>query len=222
VAHLDFVQSLHSGTKRDYRARLLEHDKAACAEIACRFDAEYWDGPRQYGYGGYRYDGRWRPLAETLARHYDLRPGQHVLDVGCGKAYLAYELTQAVPGLTVVGLDISGYALRHAKPELAGRLIQASADALPCADGAFDAVISLGTLHNLPIDRLVPALREIARVTRPGGAGYVMVESWRNEREKANLLAWQLTCQSFHSPAGWQYLADLAGYRGDLGFIYFE
>ena len=95
--YLDFVGVLHTRTARNYVERVVEHEKAACAEIACRFGADYWDGDRRYGYGGYRYDGRWRPVAERMIEHYGLGPGDKVLDVGCGKGFLLYEITQALP-----------------------------------------------------------------------------------------------------------------------------
>jgi hypothetical protein len=50
----------------------------------------------------------------------------------------------------------------------------------------------------------------------------MMVESFRNEREKANLLYWQLTCLSFHSPETWAWIYAKCGYTGDHGFIFFE
>src|SRR6185312_17465972 len=128
---VDFVSALHRRTSRDYVGRVTEHDKAECATIAKRWGAEYWDGARQYGYGGYRYDARWRPVAERLVEHYRLAAGQRLLDVGCGKAHLLYELAQIVPGLEVVGIDISEYGLLHAKKELKGALVRGSAAALP-------------------------------------------------------------------------------------------
>jgi SAM-dependent methyltransferase len=216
---LDLVQSLHASTKRDYRARVIDHDKAECAAIAGRFGAEYWDGERQYGYGGYHYDGRWRPLAQQLVDRYGLTAGSRVLDVGCGKGYLLYELTQLVPGIDVRGADVSAYAIEHAKDEVRERLVCANATALPFDDAAFDLVVSLGTLHNLALPDLWQALAEIERVGR--GAKYVMVESYRNESEKANLLYWQLTCKSFFSVDDWAWLYGRAGYRGDYGFIFF-
>jgi SAM-dependent methyltransferase len=218
---IDFTQDLHSSTKRDYVARVVEHDKAECAEIASRFDADYWDGDRRYGYGGYRYDGRWRPIAERMADRYGLRPGMHVLDVGCGKGFLLYEFTQVVPGIVVAGLDISRYGIEQAKPEVRPYLQVGSADRLPFGNASFDLVVSLGTFHNLGIAELWTALAEFERV-RGSGRGYVMVESYRNEREKANLLYWQLTCRSFYSVTDWEWLFDRAGYHGDYGFIFFE
>lgn len=217
---IDFSAALHSSTKRDYLARVVEHDKAECALVAGQFGADYWDGERRYGYGGYRYDGRWRAIASRMAEHYSLRPGMRVLDVGCGKGFLLYELTQVVPDLEVAGIDISAYAVEQAKEEVHGFLQVGDASSLPFEGGTFDLVISLGTLHNLPIAALWAAVSEIQRVGRD--AKYIMVESYRNEREKANLLYWQLTCKSFYATADWEWLYRRIGYTGDYGFIFFE
>ena len=54
---------LHQSTKRDYVARVVEHDKAECATVAKQYGFDYWDGERKYGFGGMRYDGRWLPVA---------------------------------------------------------------------------------------------------------------------------------------------------------------
>jgi SAM-dependent methyltransferase len=217
---IDFTQVLHSSTKRDYVARVVEFDKATCAEVASRFGQEYWDGERQYGYGGYRYDGRWRPIAERIAQHYGLKPGMRVLDVGCGKGFLLYELTQIVPGIEVAGIDISAYGIENARDEVRSSLKVGDAATLPFEDKSFDLVLTLGTLHNFPIENLWSAVREIERVGR--GGKYIMVESYRNEREKANLLYWQLTCKSFYSTDDWEWLYRKIGYSGDYGFIFFE
>lgn len=220
MAYVDFLTSIHTRTQRDYRQRVLDYDKALCAEVAIQFDREYWDGERQYGYGGYRYDGRWRPVAEAMARHYQLKAGSRVLDVGCGKAFLLYELTQAVPGLEVVGLDKSRYAIENAKEEVRPQLVEGDAAKLPFPDHSFDLVYSITTLHNLYLDQLWQALGEIERVSRSGK--YICVEAYRNEREKVNLMYWQLTCRAFHTPAEWEWLFQKTGYTGDYSFIFFE
>lgn len=220
MAYLDFITSLHSRTKRDYLERVRNGDKAACAAVAKKFDQEYWDGDRKYGYGGFSYDGRWASMAQELINHYGLKSGDHVLDIGCGKAFLLFEMQKLLPGLTVRGLDLSDYALRHAKEEMRPCLDQGLAQRLPYGKDSFDLVISITTLHNLYLFDLQAALREIERVSRRGS--YIVVESYRNEEEKANLLHWQLTCESFFTPEEWAHLFAEAGYSGDYGFIYFE
>src|SRR5205085_11967272 len=141
MPYLDFLEKVHTSTKRSYIERVVRYDKAECARIAKQFGEDYWDGERQYGYGGYHYDGRWRPVAEQLAEHYQLARGDRVLDVGCGKGFLLYELTQVVPDVQVVGLDISAYALEKAKPEVKPFLQRGTATALPYRDRSFDRVL---------------------------------------------------------------------------------
>ena len=220
MSRVDFISSLHTRTERDYLERVTAHDKAECAEKAKEWGFDYWDGDRRYGYGGMRYDGRWRPVAERMARHYGLGPGDRILDIGCGKGFLLYEFTQAIPGIQVQGIDISDYAIRNGKDEIRSDIRVANCTELPFADGAFDFVYSINTFHNLHNFELAKALAEIQRVGR--GKRYICVESYRNEREKANLLYWQLTCESFLTPEEWQWAYDQAGYDGDVDFIFFE
>jgi len=220
MAKVDFVSQIHRATARDYLGRVNEFDKAACAEVALRWDRDYWDGDRKYGYGGFHYDGRWRGVAEQIASHYQLAEDATILDVGCGKAFLLYEFTQVLPRAQVAGLDISKYAIEHAKEEVRHALREGNAVSLPYGDDAFDLVISINTLHNLRNFELHQALGEIERVGR--GAKYITVESYRNEREKVNLLYWQLTCRSFYDPQEWEWAFRQAGYTGDHCFIYFE
>ncbi|WP_374307453.1 class I SAM-dependent methyltransferase [Dongia sp.] len=220
MAYKEFVTGIHRSTKRDYVQRVIEHDKAACAEVAKRFGEEYWDGDRKYGYGGYHYDGRWRPVAEALVQHYGIKPGHSILDIGCGKGFLLYELSQIVPDLKIAGVDVSAYAIEHAKPEVRPFLQVGVAEKLPFDDKSFDFAVSINVFHNLKVMELNAALAEMERVARLGK--YIVVESFRNEREKVNLLYWQLTCRSFYGVDEWQWVMDRAGYSGDYGCIYFE
>lgn len=220
MAYIDFLSAVHKKTQRDYLGRVNEFPKAEAAKLAKKFDYDYWDGDRKVGYGGYKYDGRWRAVADAIAQHYNLKPGDRILDVGCGKAFLLYDFTQAVPGIEVTGIDISEYGIAHAKEEVRPFLQACSATELPFEDNSFDLVISINTLHNLYCFELDRSLREIERVGK--GNKYIVVESYRNEAEKTNLLYWQLTCESFYTPDEWQWWFDRCGYTGDHSFIYFE
>ena len=222
MKEIDFMSVLHKQTKRDYLARVNEPEfpKAKAAELAKKWGYDYWDGDRRICYGGYRYiPGHWLPVAKQLIAHYHLKPGDKVLDVGCGKGFLLFELSQAMPGLLVEGVDISAYAVENAKPEIKDSIKLGNAISLPYADNYFDLVISITTLHNLYNFELYSALREIERV---GKNKYICVESYRNEVEKANLIYWQVTCEAFCTPKEWLWWFEKTGYTGDYSFIYFE
>jgi ubiquinone/menaquinone biosynthesis C-methylase UbiE len=216
---LNIVNKLHRRTARDYLSRMND-DKVECMRLGKLYGADYWDGSRRHGYGGYRYDGRWKVVAEDLVRTYQLQPNARILDVGCGKGFLLYELTQLLPGCTVAGFDLSAYAIAHAKEEVRASLFcHRAQDPLPYADGHFNLAISLNVLHNLTLQELKPALKEMARVAR---RQYVCVESFRDEEELFNLQCWALTCESFLRPETWVWLFDQYGYPGDYEYIYFE
>lgn len=223
MAYIDFMSAVHKSTKRDYLARVNDPDfpKHKAAELAKKWGYDYWDGDRRINYGGYRYmEGRWEPVARAIVKHYGLKAGDRILDVGCGKGFQLYEFTRVVPGIEVFGIDVSEYAIEQAKPEIKDRLRVGSASKLPWPDRHFDFVMSINTLHNLHCYDLDPALRELERVGKKHK--YICVESYRNEVEKANLLYWQVTCEAFNTPAEWEWWFRQTGYTGDHSFIYFE
>jgi SAM-dependent methyltransferase len=216
---LDIMNRLHSKTARDYVARMT-NDKVECMKVAKKYGQEYWDGDRRYGYGGYRYDGRWEAIARGLIEVYALPGNASILDVGCGKGYLLYEFKKLLPDSRVVGFDISQHALQDAKEEIKPFLKEYRAqDPYPFEDREFDLAISIMTLHNLPVFDLKSALIEMERVAK---SKYVVMESFRNEQELFNLQCWALTCESFFSPEEWKWLFKEFGYTGDYEFLFFE
>jgi len=215
---LDLITPLHQRTQRDYIGRLMD-DKVACMKRARLYDLDYWDGDRRFGYGGYHYQpGRLTSVVRGLIERYDLKPGDSVLDLGCGKGYLLYELQSLMPGLHLEGIDRSEYAIAHKHPDLEANIIHGRIENIVWA-GLYSLIISLGALHNLTLRELFVALPMIAKGAKNG---YVMVESFRNEQEWFNLTAWCLTAETIMKPEDWLFLYDKCGYRGDYEFIYFS
>ena len=217
---LNLVTPLHQATRRDYLSRI-QDDKVHCMYVAKKYEKDYWDGKRRYGYGGYKYlPGRWKPVAENLINEYKLTKDSSVLDIGCGKGFLLHELKLLLPDLQVCGVDVSEHGLACATDLIRPNLFQYKAqDPLPFGDNAFDLVISLGTFHNLRLFELNAALGEMERV---GRQGYLMLESYRNEQELFNLQCWALTAESFFDVSEWIWLYKKFGYNGDYEFIFFE
>lgn len=178
-----------------------------------KYGFDYFDGLRDFGYGGYKYDGRWLPVARDFINHFNLKAGDRVLDIGCAKGFLVKDLMVACPGLEVFGLDISEYAIKQCEPEVIGRLHLGSAENLPFPDNSFSAVISINTIHNLERGDVVRALREIQRLAP--GRGFVQVDSFYTEDQKKLFESWVLTAKFYDYPDGWLSIFNEAGYTGD-------
>ena len=217
---VNFVNALHNSTKRNYVERMM-NEKSKCMVEAKKYDKNYWDGDRKYGYGGYKYiPNRWKSVAASLIKTYNLNENSKLLDIGCGKGFLLYEIKKILPKIEIKGIDCSRYAILNSKSEIKNYLsVKKAQDKFDCADKYFDLVISIGCLHNLEIFDLSKSLKEIQRISKNS---YILVESFRNEKELFNLQCWALTCQSFFNVEEWVWLFNKFGYTGDYEFIFFE
>jgi ubiquinone/menaquinone biosynthesis C-methylase UbiE len=218
MAEVDLLRALPR-TKRNIQKRAEAKDPAVVA-IAKQYGEMYWDGPREYGYGGYRYDGRWRPVARDIIAHFGLKPGNRVLDVGCGKGFLVKDLILECPGLEAFGLDVSLYALMNCEKDVIGRLHLGTGEKMPFPDGSFECVLSLNTIHNFPRSRAIRAMQEIQRLS--GGRAFVQVDSYHTPEQKEIFESWVLTAEFHDYPPGWVKLFDEAGYTGDYYWTIIE
>lgn len=198
--------------KRDYDKRMAEKTPEV-VYLARKFDKEYFDGERKYGYGGYRYDGRWKPVVQRMKEYYKLSEDSAVLDIGCGKGFMLHDFKQLIPSLGIAGIDISHYAIENALETVKPFLHIGNAQKLPFENNAFDLVISINTIHNLPLEECKQAIREIQRVSRKNA--FITMDAWRNQKEEEQLLKWNLTALTYMHVDDWKKIFDEVGYLGD-------
>jgi ubiquinone/menaquinone biosynthesis C-methylase UbiE len=218
MQEIELLRSLPK-TKRNVTKRL-EGKDAEVIKISKCYGEMYFDGPREYGYGGYCYDGRWIPVAKDIVEHFGLKAGDKVLDVGCAKGFLVKDLMSVCKGLEVFGIDISEYALMHCEPEIVGRLHLGSAENLPFPDNSFNCVISINTIHNLTREKVIDALKEIQRVSK--GKSFVQVDSYYTPEQKNLFENWVLTAEFHDYPEKWIEVFKEAGYTGDYYWTILE
>jgi SAM-dependent methyltransferase len=144
-------------------------------------------------------------LTVDFAR-FRLRPGDQVLDLGCGAGRHAFEALRR--GARVVALDTDQAELEQVSAMFAAMaeageapagasagVAAGDATAMPFPDGCFDRVIAAEVLEHVPADQA--AMNEIARVLRPGGAAAVTVPAWLPER-----ICWRLSDDYHNVPGG--------------------
>lgn len=218
MAEVNLLRALPK-SKRNIKARNNGKSEEVI-KISKQYGKMYFDGPREYGYGGYYYDGRWKPVARDIIEHFNLKDGDKVLDVGCAKGFLVKDLLSECPGLEVFGVDISEYALKNCEPEVVGRLHKGFAHDLPFPDKSFDAVLSINTLHNYSKDGVKDALKELQRVSK--GKSFIQVDSYKTQEQKSLFEEWVLTAEFHDYTEEWQKLFKESGYTGDYYWTILE
>ena len=216
----NYVTFNHKKTSRNYLERI-NNNKVECMLVSKKYDYDYWDGDRKYGYGGYKYiEGYHSIVAKKLIKDYSLNEKSKILDIGCGKGYLIYELKKILKNNKIFGIDKSTYAKKSSKKEVKKNIkVWDINNKLEYKDNFFDLVLSIGTLHNLKIESINNCLAEIERI---GRNKYICVESYRNEKEQFNLQCWALTAETLIDVNSWEWLFKNSGYKGDYEFIFFE
>lgn len=182
--------------------------------LSWRLDKEYFDGNRKQGYAGYKYDGRWKPVAKDFIEHYNLKSNSKILDIGCAKGYLLDEFKKILKNSTLCGLDISHYAITKHNPRIKKNLCIGNASKLPFKDKYFDLVISINSLHNiLTLNELKKSFKEINRVAKKNI--FISLGAYTNDKEKKTLDDWAVVATTYMSVKAWERFFKHVKYKGD-------
>lgn len=178
---------------------------------------EYFDGSRHQGYGGYRQDDRWVPVAKFLIDHYSLDAKSKILELGCAKGFLMAEIAKLLQGIEIWGVDISHYALSQAIKTQGLNYVEANFTSLPFKSNFFDLVISINSIHNiLTINETILALKEIQRVSRES---LITVGAYNNLLQKQTLDSWAVVASCYLSEEDWLKTFERAGFLGDYDWF---
>lgn len=158
------------------------------------------------------------PVVRALRDH----PQPRVLDVACGTGRFLLQLAQALPQAKLFGVDLSPFYVKEARRVLAGvddvSLVVDNAEALPFADGAFEAVTSVFLFHELPRAARRKVVAEMRRVLAPGGV--LSICDSAQLAESADLAFYlEDFANVYHEPYYREYLRDdLAEILREAGF----
>lgn len=206
---------------RSYRDEFIGRNSGADSILiqkAKEFGADYFDGSREMGLGGYYYDPKFfTNVVEDFVRYYQIDDASSILDIGCAKGFMLHDFMLKIPGAKVAGIDISEYCLQKAISTVSPYLFLGCCSKLPFKDQSFDLSISIATIHNLPIGGVEQALREIVRVTKKNA--FIKINGYSNEEEKQRLLGWNLVAETILHQEEWLELFNKTGYIFDYDFF---
>lgn len=177
---------------------------------------EYYDGARENGYGGYRYDGRWKLIIPVLIQRYGLTSSSHILEVGCKKGFFLHDLKQMLPGITVRGVENHLYPLENGMESIKADVQLASYQALPFLDRSFDFVMAFASIYMLNLRDVMAAIREIQRVSK--GKSYITVGAYRTKEERDLFHDWTVLGSTVLHVDEWLEVFRHCGYTGDYYF----
>ncbi len=213
MAEIDLMRRYPKSKREDIieeRIKVSDDDRI----VARKFGWEYFDGPRTLGLGGYNYNPKYfKPVVEDMIEYYRLTDESKILDVGCAKGFMLHDFMEALPGLTVAGIDISQYCLDNSMDSVKPYLSYASCDDLPFDDDSFDLVIAIATIHNLDVTGVKKSLREIIRVSKKDA--FIKVNGYETDEEHQELENWNLVAKTILHVDEWKRLFEETGYKGD-------
>ena len=187
-----------------------------------KFGKDYFDGIRDHGYGGYYYNKKYfRKIAKSLIKHYKLKNNSNILDIGCAKGFLMFELKKLLPKSNILGIDISRYCKINAIKSVKKNIKIGTCSKLPFYKDYFDFVISISTIHNLNKDGIIKSLKEIQRVKKNGGSSFIRVKAYKTLKQKKFIDEWNIVAKSNMSEREWIKLFKKNKYNGDYDFSKF-
>ena len=185
--------------------------------LAQEFNYEYFDGPRLLGLGGYEYiNDYWKNVCIDFINHYELDKSSSLLDVGCGKGFTLFEFCKIIPQLRIRGLEFSRYCFNNSLPIVKPNIDLGCCSSLPYDSNSFDVAISIATIHNLDINGVKRALRELIRVSKKS---FIKINGFRNNHEKESLTKWNLVAKTILHVEEWERLFEEVGYDRDWEFF---
>ena len=183
--------------------------------IACNRGFDFFDGDRNYGYGGYHYNGWWLPVAKDLVEEYGLTGESSVLQLQCEKGFLLHDLLSLHP-MKVKGSETSVYARHTAMKNVKNSIILSPPIHIQADKHEFDLVIALGVVYSLMLSDAMDCLREITRV---GKQSFITLASYDTEEDLRLFRQWTLLSSLVLKKDEWREVLNHCGFTGDYQFI---
>ncbi len=185
--------------------------------VAWQLDKDYYDGKRENGYGGFKYDARWLDIIPEIAERYNLNSSSSVLEIGCKKGFFIYDMKKIFNGIDIKGIENHKYPIENSMEEVRNNIIFSDYQSLPFEDNKFDFILSFAAIYMLSLGEMIKGLKEIERVSK--GNSYITVGAYDTQEDLELFKDWTLIGTTVLKKTEWLEVFEKAGYTGDYGFV---
>jgi len=177
----------------------------------------FFDGDRNFGYGGLKYDGRWSGVAKKIIKKFDLKDNSKILQLASEKGFLIHEIKKINPKINVSGFETSKYAVsKTIKP--VKKLIKkfTSFSDLSLIHSKFDCIIALGVVYIHTLSDAIQLLKNIQRLSK--GKSFITLASYEAEKDYWLFKDWTVLGCLLYKKKEWKKIMKYAGYKGYYSF----
>jgi len=177
---------------------------------------KFYDGKREDGYGGFKYDSRWKAVAKKIFDVYRLKDNAKILQIGCDKGFLLQDIKEIFPKAKVRGIEVSDYAIQSADKKIKKFIKKGLFYDLPFKKNEFDFVIAIGPVYSLNLANAIKCLKEIKRVGKD--KSFITLGSYESERDFRLFRYWTLLGSTILKKREWIEVLKHTKYNGDYKF----
>ena len=186
--------------------------------IASLKGKDFYDGKRKYGFGGYKYDGRWKRIAKIFIKKYKLNNQSKILQINCDKGFLIYELKKLLPKAKIIGVDRSTYSIKNAKKEIKHLIKYNEGPYLKFKSKTFDSIIAIGYVYEFSLFQIITAIKEIMRISSSKN-NYITLGAYNTNNDLHSFKEWSLLGTTLLKKKEWIKVLKFSNYRGNYEFI---
>ena len=187
--------------------------------IASLKGKDFYDGHRDQGMGGYKYDKRWSNVAFKLVEFFKLDNNSKILLVNAAKGYLLYELKKILPKAEIYGLEESKYAISKSKKEIKKYMMFHEGYKISFKNNYFDFIFAPGYIYEFSLKDIIKSLQELKRVSLNKKNIYITLGSYFNMSSFNKMKHWSLLGTTILKENEWEYILKKLNYKGYYEFV---
>ena len=186
--------------------------------VATYRDKNFFDGDRNFGYGGFKYDGRWKQVARNCVELFDLKLESNILHINCDFGFLLHDIKEINNTYNCFGTEMSRYAIDNSMKSIKDSITYTRPVDIDFKENFFNLTIALGVVYMLTLSDAINLLKKITYITKKNNS-FITLATYSNDEDTELFNNWTLGGNLCLKREEWQVVFDEANYKGNCLFI---